>query len=67
MAKVTKRKDGLAHLLSSPITTLDTLCGICDDPDNKPVGDEYEGEITCTACKQTAWVVLNSFKKSEVK
>lgn len=67
MAKVTKFMDGHTHLMSSPITSFDTLCGVCDDPGNRPVGDEFEGKITCIACIQTAVVVFDSCKKSEVK
>lgn len=67
MAKVTKFTGGDTHLMSGPATTLDSLCGVCHDYDNRPVGKPFEGELTCPACIETAWVVFDSCKKSEVK
>ncbi|ECO4312756.1 hypothetical protein AB0001_004759 [Salmonella enterica] len=67
MAKVTTYADGLNHLSTSVLTTLDTLCGICDDQDNKPESDEFDGEITCKACADTARIVFESCTKSETK
>lgn len=67
MARVIKYMDGFNHLESCPSTTLDTLCGYCDDLDNRPIGDVFEGEVTCKSCRSVALVVFNSCKKSEVK
>jgi len=67
MARVIKYMDGFNHLESCPSTTLDTLCGYCDDLDNRPIGDVFEGEVTCKSCRSVALVVFKSCKKSEVK
>jgi hypothetical protein len=67
MARVTRFTDGYNHLMSGPCTTLDSLCGICQDHENMPQGPEFEGEVTCDACRETAWVVFDSCKKKEVK
>lgn len=67
MARVIKYMDGFNHLESCPSTTLETLCGYCDDLDNRPIGDVFEGEVTCKSCRSVALVVFNSCKKSEVK
>lgn len=66
MALVQNFKDGDNHLSSSILTTLDTLCGICDDFDNRPIGKPFEGKITCQACLDTARIVFESCKKNEV-
>jgi len=66
MAKVIRYMDGFNHLAGSPRTTLETLCGVCDDIDNRQDGDEFEGEITCIACQDAARIVFASCKKSEV-
>lgn len=67
MARVIKYMDGFNHLESDPTTTLETLCGHCDDRDNRPIGDVFEGEVTCKDCRAVAIVVFNACKKSEVK
>jgi len=67
MAKVIKFTGGDTHLMSGTLTTLDSLCGICQENDNRPVGEEFEGKLTCPACIETAMVVFHSCKKSEVK
>lgn len=67
MAIVQDFADGYAHMPSDPRTTLDTLCGICHDPDNRPTSKVYSGKITCTVCRGVAKTVFDSCKKSEVK
>lgn len=67
MARVVRFTDGDTHILGAAITTLHTICGICDDPDNHQDGDEFEGVLTCEGCKEVARNVFYSCKKSEVK
>lgn len=67
MARVIKYMDGFNHLESCPSTTLETLCGHCDDRDNHPTSEVFEGEVTCKSCRSVALAVFNSCKKSEVK
>lgn len=67
MAKVIKYQDGLNHLESDHVTTLETLCGICDDRDNKCVSAIFEGDVTCRDCRAVARAVFAACKKSEVK
>lgn len=67
MAKVYTFTDGLNHLPSGILTTLHTLCGVCDDPENEQESFLFEGPITCDACRETARVVFDHCKKSEVK
>ncbi|UJD93702.1 hypothetical protein FS593_05035 [Lelliottia amnigena] len=67
MARVIKYTDGFYHLESHPTTTLETLCGICDDPDNHQIGDIKNGKVTCTDCRAVARVVFSSCKPDEVK
>lgn len=66
MARVIRYMDGLNHLESHATTTLETLCGICDDRDNSCVGDVFEGVVTCDDCRSVAIKVFESCKKSEV-
>lgn len=67
MAKVQNFQDGYAHLPHAPSTTFETLCGVCDDFDNRAEGDVYEGKVTCPDCRNAALLIFNSCKKSEVK
>ncbi|EDV3146918.1 hypothetical protein RRT02_000607 [Salmonella enterica] len=66
MAWVQNFQDGEAHLPNDVRTTLDTLCGICDDQENKPNGEPYEGKVTCPVCRGVARLIFESCKKSEV-
>lgn len=67
MATVQDFQDGYAHLPHDLRTTLDTLCGICDDPGNRPVSEVREGKVTCPVCRGAAFLIFESCKKSEVK
>ena len=67
MAIVIQHEDGLAHLQADNRTTFDTLCGVCDDQDNRAVGEMYSGPITCPVCRGAARIIFASCKKSEVK
>ncbi|EGT4949775.1 hypothetical protein SM084_004111 [Cronobacter sakazakii] len=67
MATVQNFSDGFSHLPHDARTTLETLCGVCDDKENRAVSEQYEGEITCPVCRGAARLIFNSCKKSEVK
>lgn len=66
MARVIKYADGFNHLESDYVTTLETLCGICHDKDNHPVGEVFEGKVTCKECRAVARAVFAACKKTEV-
>lgn len=66
MAKVIKYEDGFNHLESDYVTTIETLCGICDDTENRSIGEVFEGKVTCSACRAVARAVFTACKKSEV-
>lgn len=67
MAKVIRYEDGYNHLESDYVTTLETLCGHCDDSGNRQIGDVFDGEVTCKDCRAVARAVFAACKKSEVK
>lgn len=66
MAKVVLFSDGFTHIEGAPLSSFDTICGICDDYDNRQEGEKFEGELTCKVCKHVASAVFSSCKKSEV-
>lgn len=67
MAYVVKFTDGYNHIINSTLSTLHTLCGICDDPNNKQQGEMFKGRIDCDACREAVAIVFESCTKRDIK
>lgn len=67
MAYVYRFADGKTHILNSSYSTLHTLCGICDDHNNKVQGEMEVGKITCRACKEAVAIVFECCTRRDIK